>query len=205
MAGQRYKPGVNPVLVLGIERPALAAALAGRGMVARAAAAGAIVALVREDGDRPSCPALVEASSVEAASALLDGGADDVVLRSDPDSLVAARLAALLRRARPEVVQVGDIAIDTVERRVTQAGQSMALLPREYQLLLYLARHPGVAVAQATLHRALWGRDFDPGTNVIAVHVSRLRAKLGGGVRITTDRGKGYRLTATVAGSGQGG
>lgn len=189
---------MKPVLLLGIERPALAGLLAERGLVVRVA--GAAAALVAEDAPRPSCPAVVEASSPAAAGRLLDGGADDVVLRSDSDALVAARIAALVRRSQPGVFQVGDIAIDTVERRVTRAGRPVVLLPREYQLLLYLARHAGAVVDQSTLHQALWGRAFDPGTNVIAVHVSRLRAKLGeGAVTVITDRGKGYRL-APIAG-----
>ncbi|MBV9750658.1 MAG: response regulator transcription factor, partial [Acetobacteraceae bacterium] len=123
-----------------------------------------------------------------------------------PDSLVAARLAAVVRRSRPGLVQVGDIAIDTVERRVTRAGRPVELLPREYALLLFLAKHAGDVVDHATLHRALWGRCFDPGTNVIAVHVSRLRGKLGrGGVTVLTERGKGYRLAAPIAGGGKAG
>lgn len=201
MAAQRYKPGMLPVLVLGIDRPALAVALAERGMVARSLAVGVAAALVPEVAPRPLCPAVIEARSVARAAELLDAGADDVVLPSDPDSIVAARLAALVRRSQPGVVRVGDIAIDTVERRVTRSGRPLPLLPREYALLHYLARHAGTSVDHATLHRAIWGRAFDPGTNVIAVHVSRLRAKLGpGGVTVLTERGKGYRLVAPVAG-----
>lgn len=203
MAGPRYKPGVLPVLLLDIERPQLAAALAERGMRASMAVASAAVALVGEGVPRPSCPVVIQASAPAGAGALLDGGADDVVLATDPDSLVAARLAAVIRRSRPGQVHVGDIAIDTVERRVTRGGRPIRLLPREYALLLYLARHAGQVVDHATLHSALWGRGFDPGTNVIAVHVSRLRGKLGeGGVTVATERGRGYRLT--VAGAGQG-
>lgn len=195
MAGQRYKPGVQPVMVQGVERPALAGALAHRGLAARTVAAGAAVALVAEGLPRPMLPTVIQARSVEAAGELLDAGADDVVLASDPDSLVAARLAALVHRSRPGLVRVGDIVIDTVERRVTRGGRPLNLLPREYQLLVYLARHAGEVVDHATLHRALWGREFDPGTNVIAVHVSRLRGKLGGeGVTVVTERGRGYRL-----------
>lgn len=201
MAAPRYKPGMLPVLVSGIDRPRLVAALAERGMTVRASAPGSIVALLPHGTERPACPVLIEAADPESASALLDGGADDVVLRSDCDALVAARLAALVRRSRPGVVQVGDIAIDTIERRVTRHGRPVTLLPREYALLLYLARHPNVSVDHATLHRAIWGRAFDPGTNVIAVHVSRLRSKLGnGGVRILTERRKGYKLLSVAAG-----
>lgn len=193
-----------PVLLLGVKRPSLAAALAERGLAASAAVAGAAAALVGEAMPRPSCPSVVEASSTGSAGALLDGGADDVVLRTDPDSLVAARLAALVRRSQPAVLRVGDIAIDTVERSVTRAGEPIVLLPREYALLLYLARHAGQVVGHATLHQALWGRSFHPGTNVIAVHVSRLRSKLGAdGVTVVTERGRGYRLAVPIAGGGR--
>lgn len=184
-----------PVLLLGIERPALAALLVERGLTVRATAARCAVVLVAEGLPHPDCPALVETATPVAAARLLDGGADDVVLRSDPDVLVAARIAGLVRRSRPGVLQAGDLAFDTVERRVTRAGLPLTLLPREYALLLHLARHAGQLVEHGSLHRALWDRGFDPGTNVIAVHVSRLRAKLGGGpVTIITERGRGYRL-----------
>ncbi|WP_425228760.1 winged helix-turn-helix domain-containing protein [Sphingomonas sp.] len=195
MAGRRYKPGVRPVLLLGVERPALAALLAERGLAVRAVALGAVAALVAEGEPRPLCPAVVEVRSARDAGPLLDGGADDVVLRSDPDGLVAARLAALIRRSPPGQLVFGDIAIDPVERQATLAGLPLPLLPREYALLLYLTRQAPALVDHATLHMVLWGRDFDPGTNVIAVHISRLRAKLAGGmVTVITERGRGYRL-----------
>ena len=195
MAASRYKPVMLPVLLLGIDRPGLRALLAERGLVARAAIAGCAVALVAEDVPRPACPAVVEAATETSAGLLLDGGADDVVLRRDPDALVAARLAALIRRAQPQRIRFGDIVIDTVSRTVARNGEPLSLLPREYALLVFLARHGGATVLHATLHRALWDRDFDPGTNVIAVHISRLRAKLSGGpVTVVTERGRGYRL-----------
>ena len=206
VTGPRYRPGMLPVFVDGVARPRLGSALAERGLAARAFAAGAVAALVPDGVPLPVCPVVIEARSGDEAGQLLDGGAADVVLATDPDALVAARLAALIRRLRPEVVRAGDIAIDTVERRVTVAGAPLALLPREYALLLFLARRVDQVVAHATLHRALWDRDFDPGTNVIAVHVSRLRGKLGGtGVTVVTERGRGYRLATGVAGRGQGG
>ena len=184
-----------PVLLLGIQRPGLRALLAERGLAASAVVGGCAAALVAEGLPRPSCPAVVEAASEARAGELLDGGADDVVLRGDPDALVAARITALIRRSQPMQVQFGDIVIDTVARTVAQGGRPLPVLPREYALLLFLARRGGTTVAHATLHRALWDRDFDPGTNVIAVHISRLRAKLqGSAVTVITERGRGYRL-----------
>lgn len=186
---------MHPILLSGVQRPGLRALLAERGLSVRAMAQGCVVALVAEDAPRPACPAVIEAACGEAASLLLDGGADDVVLRSDADALVVARIAALVRRSQPFQVQYGEIVIDTVERWVTLEGKPLVLLPREYALLQFLTRHGGSTVAHSTLHRALWGRAFDPGTNVIAVHISRLRAKLNGSaVTVITERGKGYRL-----------
>lgn len=201
MGGSRYKAGVLPVLLIGVERPGLAGLLAARGMVARTTGTSCVAALVADGHDRPICPAIVEVRSLAEVGRLLDDGAADAVLSTDPDSLVAARLAALVRRTHSATLQVGDIVIETLDRRVTSGGRPLALLPREYSLLLYLARHVGVVVDHAKLHHAIWERGFDPGTNVIAVHVSRLRAKLGKGrVTVITERGRGYRLV--VAGDG---
>lgn len=201
VAGHRYKAGVYPVLLLGVERPALAALLAERGLAAWTGLGACVAALIAEGEPRPPCPAVVEASSPVLAGKLLDEGADDVVLRSDPDALVAARLAALIRRGQPGTISFGDLLIDTVEHRVSRGGEPLTLLPREYRLLAYLARHAPTAVDHATLHQALWGRAFNPGTNVIAVHVSRLRARLRGtGATVLTERGRGYRLALWIAG-----
>lgn len=187
-----YHGGVAAVIVIGVERPGLAAALGRHGLVG----VTPIAALVRAGQEAPLQPALVEAADVETAVALL-GTADDVVLASDPDALVAARLAALVRRAGPRVLRIGDLAIDLVERGVSRAGAPIALLPREYALLLHLARCVGMAVSRRDLLTAVWGLAFDPGTNVVEVHVSRLRAKLHrGGLApiLLTDKGRGYRL-----------
>ena len=124
----------------------------------------------------------------------LDAGADDAVLLPASAGEIAARLAA---RLRPTALQLGELRIDTVERRVTRAGTPIVLLPREYALLLHLARAAGRCVTRAELFAQVWGLRFDPGTNVIEVHVSRLRAKLDRGFReplIVTEKGVGYRL-----------
>lgn len=82
---------------------------------------------------------------------------------------------------------------------MVRAGRPIALLPREYALLLYLARAGGRCVGRAELLAAIWRLRFDPGTNVIEVHVSRLRAKLDRGFAcpmLHTEKGRGYQLTA---------
>jgi two-component system OmpR family response regulator len=129
-------------------------------------------------------------------AAAIDAGADDAVASSASDALIAARLAALVRRA-PGRLRLGALEIDRVERRVLRSGHTLDLLPREYRLLLHLAEHAGQVVLHDELRRAVWGLDFHPGTNVVAVHVSRLRAKLDRGFAaplLHTEKGVGYRL-----------
>jgi len=207
------------VHLVGIDRPGLVAALAARGIAALASPAGhaAISAgdLVAIGGAMPAARLaavrrrwaglLMLIDEDEAGLiAALDGDIDDAVPHDMSDALIAARIAALLRRqslARP--FQIGDLVIDTVDRRVTRGGRDIALLPREYRLLLELARSPGEIVSRPALVQALCGLAFDPGTNVIEVHVSRLRAKLDRGFAapmLVTEKGRGYRLAASMAG-----
>lgn len=138
----------------------------------------------------------VVAGGDAAVAAAIDAGADDAVALSSSDALIAARLAALVRRGSGKV-RLGPLEIDRVERRVARAGHMLDLLPREYRLLLHLAERAGQVVPHDDLRQAVWGLAFDPGTNVVAVHVSRLRAKLDRGFEIPllhTEKGLGYRL-----------
>jgi two-component system OmpR family response regulator len=126
----------------------------------------------------------------------LDAGADDAVALPACAGEIAARLAARLR-SQPLAITLGGLRIDTVERRVSRDGRPVSLLPREYGLLLHLARSAGRCVGREELLAAVWGLRFDPGTNVVEVHVSRLRAKLDRGfaaAMLVTDKGRGYRL-----------
>ena len=121
------------------------------------------------------------------------------VLRlDDHPALVAARVA---RIARPGVLRIGPLALDRLTRTVRRDDRTLPLLPREYAVLLHLALHADALVTRPQLRAAVWGRDFDPGTNVIEVHVSRLRAALDRGAppMLITERGRGYRLVSTPA------
>jgi len=131
----------------------------------------------------------------------LDAGADDAVLLPASAAEIAARLAARLR-PRPASITIGDLCIDPVERRVTRRGSVIALLPREFALLLHLARAGGRCVDRTELLASVWRLRFDPGTNVIEVHVSRLRDRLGRGLppMLHTEKGRGYRLGAASQG-----
>ena len=190
---------MGAIVIRGVERPGLGEALLPYGLTGGAP----VAALVAEAVEPPIRPALVQALSPAGAVALLGRGADDVVLASDPDALVAARLAALVRRAPPRLIACGEVLIDPVERRATRAGRRLALLPREYALLLHLARAGGAPVSRAELLREVFRLRHDPGTNIVAVHCSRLRAELHRGAArpiLLTERGRGYRLVADLPG-----
>jgi two-component system OmpR family response regulator len=200
-----------------IERGGLAAALALRGIawrsVHRHAVGGAqlpagsvLVAglapgeglhAVRAAWRGPLLVVLPGSEQAHIADAL-DAGADDAVTERAHDPLVAARVAALIRRCRADhLLEFGSLTIDPLARRASRAGRALGLLPREFAVLLHLVRRAGETVPRAALLEAVCGIGFDPGTNVIEVHVSRLRAKLDGGASVPmllTERGRGYRL-----------
>jgi two-component system OmpR family response regulator len=116
-------------------------------------------------------------------------------------SELLARLEALARRADTEPaetrLQVGGLEMDLLTRTVRRDGQEIALQPREFKLLEYLMRHAGNVVTRTMLLEKVWGYHFDPQTNVIDVHVSRLRGKIDKGfdrALLHTVRGAGYVL-----------
>ena len=115
----------------------------------------------------------------------------------------AARVEALARRRETGSVQtllrVGDLEMDLIGRQVRRDGKAIDLQPREFQLLEFLMRHGGQSVTRTMLLEKVWGYHFDPQTNVIDVHISRLRSKIDKGFEramLQTVRGAGYRLEA---------
>jgi two-component system, OmpR family, response regulator len=126
----------------------------------------------------------------------LDTGADDYVVKPfDLDELLA-RLRALIRRAAGRtrnIIEIGDVVVATAARRVTRAGQPVALTPREYALVEFLALHRGEVVTRTVLFEHLLDEDDDTISNSLDVHVSNLRKKLGAEF-ITTRRGHGYSI-----------
>ena len=98
------------------------------------------------------------------------------------------------RRTIQTAHQVADLRIDRLKRTVTRAGARIDLQPREFQLLEYLMRHAGRVVTRTMLLESVWDFHFDPKTNIVETHMSRLRAKI--------DRGTGSELIHTVRGSG---
>lgn len=156
------------------------------------------VAMVRAQGWRGALMLVLASGCGTSVEGALDAGADDAVALPACAGEIAARLAARLR-SYPPMVTLGALRIDPLERRVERDGRAVALLPREYALLLHLVRSAGRCVAREELLAAIWGLAFDPGTNVVEVHVSRLRAKLDRGFAapmLVTDKGRGYRLVA---------
>jgi DNA-binding response OmpR family regulator len=132
----------------------------------------------------------------------LDSGATDYVTKPFSFEELAARVRAHLREGeqeRPTRLEVGDLAIDLLRREVRRDGVEVRLSSTEFDLLAFLARHHDQILERRRILKAVWGYDFDPGTNVLGVYVGYLRKKLAVGGRpvpIETIRSVGYRLTA---------
>lgn len=110
-----------------------------------------------------------------------------------------------LRLARAGLLVFGGVVIQRFERRVEADGRTIALLPREYAVLVRLIEAGGEPVSHERLQEAVWGAPLERGANGLAVHVSRLRAKLAGAaVGVVTERGRGYRLTTRSGAAGGG-
>ena len=133
----------------------------------------------------------------------LRAGGDDYLSKPYAFSELLARVEGLVRRGQPEAAAtnytVGDLEVDLLSRTVTRAGKDIALLPREFKLLEYLLRHAGQVVTRTMLLENVWDYHFDPQTNVIDVHISRLRSKIDKGFDqplLHTIRGAGYTIRA---------
>jgi two-component system OmpR family response regulator len=135
----------------------------------------------------------------------LKAGGDDYLVKPFAFVELQARIEALLRRRHSDAggeqtaLQVGDLTMDLLRREVERAGRKIELQPREFMLLEYLMRHAGQVVTRTMLLEAVWSYHFDPQTNVIDVHISRLRNKIDKNFPqplLHTVRGAGYRLEA---------
>jgi len=135
----------------------------------------------------------------------LKAGGDDYLVKPFAFSELLARLEALERRSKSggdapsTILKVADLEMDLLRRDVRRNGQSIDLQPREFQLLEFLLRHAGQVVTRTMLLEGVWDYHFDPQTNVIDVHISRLRSKIDRGFGrplLHTVRGVGYRLDA---------
>jgi two-component system OmpR family response regulator len=131
----------------------------------------------------------------------LRAGGDDYLTKPYAYTELLARIEALARRPVPEEqvtrYAVGDLTLDRLSHKVTRAGQAIVLQPREFRLLEYLMRNAGQVVTRTMLLQNVWDYHFDPQTNVIDVHISRLRAKIDKGFArplLHTVRGSGYMI-----------
>ncbi len=166
----------------------------------------AIVEAMRSAGRKTPVLFLSAKGEVEDRVAGLRAGADDYLVKPFAFSELRARVDALLRRgaapAPDTVLRVGDLEMDLLARRVARGGRRIELQRREFQLLECLMRNAGRVVTRTMLLEHVWDYRFDPQTNVIDVHISRLRRKVDAGAAnplIETVRGAGYRLSAEMA------
>jgi two-component system OmpR family response regulator len=162
-----------------------------------------IVEMVRRSGRQTPILILSALGEVDDRVEGLRRGGDDYLVKPFAFSELMARLDALVRRGDIETaetrLQVADLEMDLLSRQVKRAGQSIELQPREFRLLEFLMRHSGQVVTRTMLLEKVWDYNFDPQTNVIDVHVSRLRRKIDkdfGEPLIQTVRGAGYVLRA---------
>ncbi|WP_160119819.1 response regulator transcription factor [Rhodovarius lipocyclicus] len=162
-----------------------------------------IVRTVRAAGVRAPILLLTTMGGIDDRVEGLNAGADDYLVKPFALAELLARLNALARRpalgSEPTRLKVADLEMDLIRRAVTRAGQRIELQPREFRLLEHLMRHAGEVVTRSMLLEKVWDFHFDPQTNIVETHVSRLRGKVDRGFEaelIHTVRGAGYCLRA---------
>lgn len=161
----------------------------------------AIVKTIRSSGIQTPVLFLTTRSSIGDRVAGLNAGGDDYLVKPFAFAELVARVNALGRRPRAvalgTVLKVGELELDQATRTVKRDSRLIELQPREYRLLEYLMRHEGQVVTRTMLLQHVWDFNFDPHTNVVEMHISRLRGKIDKGFAaelIHTVRGAGYCL-----------
>lgn len=155
---------------------------------------------MRERGEGTPVLLLTGRTTVDDKLQGLDTGADDYMCKPFDARELSARVRALLRRPEASVstlIRVGDLTIDPANTRVTKCGKELNLLPREYALLEFFARHPGQVFSAEAIMERVWASDSEASTDVVRVHLARLRSKIdvkGEPSWITTKRGIGYKF-----------
>jgi two-component system OmpR family response regulator len=160
-----------------------------------------VVSELRSRGNETPVLILSALGQVDDRVTGLRAGGDDYLAKPYAFSELLARVEVLARRRAPNsaetVYRVGDLELDRLSHRVMRGGEEIVLQPREFRLLEYLMRHAGQVVTRTMLLENVWDYHFDPQTNVIDVHVSRLRSKIDKGFAkplLQTVRGAGYMI-----------
>lgn len=163
----------------------------------------AMVEALRREGDATPVLFLSALGEIEDRVTGLKAGGDDYLVKPYAFAELIARVEALARRRETgsvaTVLKVGELEMNLIARTVHRSGTEIDLQPREFQLLEFLMRHAGQSVTRTMLLEKVWEYHFDPQTNVIDVHISRLRSKIDKGFdrpMLQTVRGAGYRLEA---------
>lgn len=169
-----------------------------------------ILTTMRTSGNKTPVLVLSALSALDQRVRGLKAGGDDYLTKPFAMSELVARTEALIRRAGPEaknrVLKVADLVLDFTTQRVERAGKLINLQPREFRLLAYFMMNSGQVLTRTMLLESVWDYRFDPQTNVIDVHVSRLRSKIevaSSEPLIVTERGLGYRMVSTYTGIGK--
>jgi two-component system OmpR family response regulator len=162
-----------------------------------------IIEALRKTGNKVPILILSALSDVDERIKGLKAGSDDYLVKPFSFGELLARIDALMRRSQEgsaeTMLVLDDLRVDLLTRKVTRAGKAVALQPREFRLLEYLLRHADQVVTRTMLLESVWDYRFDPQSNVIDVHVSKLRQKLDAGHArplLRTIRNAGYMLTA---------
>ena len=163
----------------------------------------AIIETLRATGNKTPILILSALGAVDDRIRGLKSGGDDYLVKPFAFGELLARLDALLRRSQDgrseTTLTVDDLSMDLLSHKVTRGGKAVALQPREFKLLEYLMRHANQVVTRTMLLENVWDYHFDPQTNVVDVHVSKLRQKIDAGVErqlLRTIRNAGYMLSA---------
>jgi len=160
----------------------------------------AVCSELRARGNNTPILMLTARAAIDDRITGLDAGADDYLTKPFSFRELLARIHALLRRdaqLRPNVLEIGDLVLDSVSHRVSRATREVQLTAKEYALLEYLARRAGQLVSRAEIAAHVWDDTFDPFSNTIEVYMNRLRKKIDDNHAVKllhTRRGEGYTL-----------
>lgn len=156
-----------------------------------------VLRTMRDRGNATPVLVLTAQDAVEFKVDALRMGADDYVTKPFAMAELLARVEAIGRRPKsltPPTLQIADLKVDTGSRTVTRGSRTIELTPKEYDVLVYLARHSGRVMSRTLITEYVWDYHFDPGTNIVDVVINRLRKKV--------DQGKEPKLIHTIRGVG---